>query len=84
MRHLQPVLFLVLAGNASAQQSSWVWFHSAETASPPQLVLELQGGEKKVLTPSEDTLLIGYIADRAFAAHQDPASIKVAVVPVGA
>ncbi|HEX6813667.1 MAG TPA: DNRLRE domain-containing protein [Planctomycetota bacterium] len=69
MRHLPPVLLLAFAGNALAQDNPWIWFPSAETGTPPQLVLELQGGAKKVLNASEDTILIAYIGDSAFAKH---------------
>ena len=66
MRHLS-VLVLALAGHAFAQEpNSWVYLDSAETASPPRLVLELEGGGSKVLTPSEDTVLIAYLADKAW------------------
>ena len=70
MRHPQTVLILAFTGAVFAQDNPWIWFPSAETAMPPQLVLELEGGAKRVLNPSGDTVLIAYIADGMFAKHE--------------
>jgi len=53
------------------QAQDWIYFASKEDpeAQPPQLVLSM-GGRTTTLPAAADTVLISYLADRAWGAHQ--------------
>lgn len=70
MRTLLSSLLLLAPAATAQQPNPWIFLHSAETATPPRLVLTLTDGTERELAASMDTVLIGYLADRAFAGHR--------------
>lgn len=60
---------MAAGGRVENTPNSWVYFPSTEAGQGPVLALKLGGGEKRIPV-TRDTLLISYLADGAYSAHQ--------------
>lgn len=71
MSRCVSLVLLALATWAPAQgDREWVWFSSMETAKGPVLELTLKGGGKRRVAPTRDSVLIEYLAQRAWGQHK--------------
>jgi len=55
--------------NSNLDPNSWIYFDSLETAHRPMLVFHRKGGKETSHEAIADTVVISYLADRAFRRH---------------
>lgn len=61
------VLITLLAPLWAQSTNHWIYLDSAESDTPPVLVVRLEDGSERELPVADDTVLIAYLADRAWA-----------------